>query len=411
MRSARKFGVGALVAITCAIGATAAQASMVTVPFGDSVSVEGDDDADAIALSGNGDEITVVDTGVGGVTAGGGCTQINATTVSCAPAVGFKFQYYSVALRNGVDSFVNQNFAQQGGEISGDGATGVKTITGGPVPEFISGGDDSDTLSGGEGNDTFFDGSGDIAVGTAGNDTIAGGPGSDSVQYQRDSPAPLSLTLDGIANDGQAGEADNLLELENIFGGEGDDTIVGDASQNRLLGGLGADTIIGLGGNDELFGDFGSNGRNRGIVSTEPLEDTLDGGAGRDGLDCGPGFDLARHDDRDDVSPNCERTGAVLAGESAAVTGKRKTKVAVECPATEGVACVGRIELSVAGKTVGKGKFSITPDTSKRAKVKLTKKGAKVLRKAGGSLLVSVSLVTTEPGGETVVEGQILIYR
>jgi hypothetical protein len=407
----RTIGLGALAAIACGVCAPAAAGSTVSNQFGDGVSIQGDNNADAIVLSGNSSLITVVDTGVGGATAGMGCNQVNVTTVTCAPAAGFELRYYGASLGNGPDSFVNQDFADGSGQIDAQGSTGAKTITGGPAPEYISGGDDSDTLSGGDGNDGLFDGSGPFESGAAGNDTLNGGPGIDTTQYGREVPAPVSLTLDGVANDGWAGETDNLLALETIQGGNGDDTIIGDGSPNLLLGGVGADTILGLGGNDELFGEFEGGLRNRGLIPTEPLQDTLDGGAGRDGLDCGPGFDLARHDGRDEISANCERTGALLAGESAAVTGKRKTKIPVECPASEGAPCVGRIELKAAGKAVGKGKFSIAPDAVKRTKAKLTKKGAKLLGKAGGSLFVTVALITTEPGGETTLDGRMLIYR
>jgi hypothetical protein len=411
MLRSRTIGLGALAAVACAVCTSTAQASIVSNQFGDGVFIQGDNNADAIVMSGTGNLVTVVDTGIGGATAGMGCNQVNVTTVTCTPAPGLTLDFYGVSLGNGTDSFVNQDFAARSGEISGQGSDGVKTITGGPGTEFIGGGNDSDTLNGGDGRDSLADGSGPFETGTGGNDTLIGGPGTDTTQYGREVPVPLSLTLDGVANDGQAGEADNLLEIENIIGGDGADTLLGDGTSNVLMGGIGADTVIGLGGNDQLFGEFEGGVRNRGLVATEPLQDTLDGGAGRDGLNCGLGFDLARHDGKDDVSANCERTGAVLAGESAAVSGKRKVKLPIECPASEGAPCDGRIELSATGKSVGKGKFSIAPDTVKKAKAKLSKKGAKLLGKAGGSLFVTVDVITTEPGGETVVDGRMLIYR
>jgi hypothetical protein len=169
--------------------------------------------------------------------------------------------------------------------------------------------------------------------------------------------------------------------------------------------------VNGLGGNDELFGEGeGVGGALRGLV-LDQSSDILIGGTGRDGLDCGVGFDVAVREPADDVSPNCERTGAEVAGESAAVSGKRKTNVSLECPASEEVPCVGRLELLLNGKRVGKGQFTIAAGQTKRAKAKLTKKGGKVLRKAGGSLFVTVYVLTDEPGGVTQTSERILIYR
>jgi Ca2+-binding RTX toxin-like protein len=44
------------------------------------------------------------------------------------------------------------------------------------------------------------------------------------------------------------------LDVENIFGGRGNDAITGSAAANYLTGSTGADTIKGGGGNDKLVG-------------------------------------------------------------------------------------------------------------------------------------------------------------
>ena len=90
---------------------------------------------------------------------------------------------------------------------------------------------------------------------------------------------------------------------------------------------------------------------------------------------------------------------------------KGKAKVGIECPESEGTACQGRIKLTAGGKKTGKGKFNVPAGESKNAKVKLTKKGTKTLDNAGGSLLVSVLVTTTEPGGVSETDGRILLYR
>ncbi|WP_157548762.1 hypothetical protein [Nonomuraea candida] len=58
----------------------------------------------------------------------------------------------------------------------------------------------------------------------------------------------LSVTLDGIADDGLAGEDDNIAaDVENIIGGKADDTLTApaDAVAHRLDGRAGADTCTG----------------------------------------------------------------------------------------------------------------------------------------------------------------------
>ncbi len=43
--------------------------------------------------------------------------------------------------------------------------------------------------------------------------------------------------------------------------------------------------------------------------------------------------------------------------------------------------------------------------------MKLTKKGVKALKKANGSLLVSVEVLTDEPGGVSQSVGTVLLFR
>ena len=70
----------------------------------------------------------------------------------------------------------------------------------------------------------------------------------------------------GIAQDGFGG-TDTLVNIEQVRGSEfGDDTLIGDAGNNRLEGRDGNDTLIGGEGFDDLRGGSG--------------DDTLDGSAG-----------------------------------------------------------------------------------------------------------------------------------
>jgi serralysin len=71
------------------------------------------------------------------------------------------------------------------------------------------------------------------------------------------------------------------LGNDKLYGQLGNDTITGDAGHDDIYGGVGNDTLIGSAGNDELFGGSGN--------------DKLEGGIGSDALDGGTGTDVARY--------------------------------------------------------------------------------------------------------------------
>jgi Ca2+-binding RTX toxin-like protein len=419
-RTATRTGLVALVA-TFAIAAPAEASDVFT--DGDTLEIEGDANSDLITVSSDGTNLTVVDTGAGGVTeSDASCATVNATTVTClinAPGEP-PVDRFEVQLSNGADSFTNTNFVTDDGHVHSDDpvsgpATGAKTIVGGPGSQSLDGGLDNDSISGGDGDDFLDDGGlgGDSPAPTGGNDVLDGGAGSDSTSYSRGGATPVSLTLDGAANDGYAGETDNLLAIENVNGGTGNDTLVGDDGSNELDGGGGSDAIAGQGGNDVLRGDGFGLSVVRGMISSGPTNDTLIGGEGRDELNCGPDVDVGIRDPRDQVDVNCERIGADVTSESAGATGKKgnQLKLSVACPESEGAKCVGKLKLTSNDKKIGKGKYKVGAGKSKQAKVKLSKKGVKTLKKAGGSLLVEASAFTDEPGGVSESAARVLIFR
>lgn len=180
-----------------------------------------------------------------------------------------------------------------------DGATGehdklltVEDLTGGEGNDFLSGnslanelfgkgGDDrlrdfpgADQVFGGDGQDTFVAPSNPDAA-----DGYTGGLGDDKILYASRSAA-VSISLDGVANDGTGAENDNLVGVESATGGGGADTIVGSAGINTLIGGGGADTITDLGGPDSVNGGGGAD--------TLVQSATADGS---DDLNGGPGVD------------------------------------------------------------------------------------------------------------------------
>ncbi len=87
---------------------------------------------------------------------------------------------------------------------------GINTLNGGPGNDTLNGAGGSDTLIGGNDNDTFL-----MGTTADGADVIDGGLGIDTADYSRRT-ADLTFTLASGADDGAAGEGDNLLNMENL---------------------------------------------------------------------------------------------------------------------------------------------------------------------------------------------------
>ena len=170
-----------------------------------------------------------------------------------------------------------------------NGGSGNDSIAGSAIQNVIDGKGGNDRLDGRGDNDTVFGSGGDdVLVGDVGKDSLVGGDGFDTADYSART-APLTIDLDDVDDDGEAGEGDNVaMTIEQVLGGSGNDSITGNAGTNHLVGNLGTDSLFGLGGDDRLFGRDG-------------LVDTLD---------CGDGAGDAVDQDATDTMTNCE---AVLA--------------------------------------------------------------------------------------------------
>ena len=95
-------------------------------------------------------------------------------------------------------------------ELTGNAANNV--LNGGAGNDTIDGGLGNDTENGDDGNDTFVQ-SGEVGNGA---DVMNGGAGIDTVDYTS-RELPVTVTRDGIANDGVAGEGDNVMpDIENV---------------------------------------------------------------------------------------------------------------------------------------------------------------------------------------------------
>jgi Ca2+-binding RTX toxin-like protein len=177
------------------------------------------------------------------------------------------------------------------------GGDGNDTLIGSQAGDTLDGGNANDSLIGANGNDLLLGGSGhDNLNGNNGNDTLdggigpdrlSGGAGIDTADYHTRTGA-LRLSIDNVTNDGEAGEADNLVvDLEVILGGAGNDSIVGGANAETIFGDGGDDTLRGGNGNDYLNGGpgkdrvFGDGGNDQ-LYAVDGQSDLLDGGSGFD---------------------------------------------------------------------------------------------------------------------------------
>ncbi|MDX0112250.1 calcium-binding protein [Sinorhizobium meliloti] len=149
-----------------------------------------------------------------------------------------------VALLGASDSFV---FV---GGVAEDTIRNIENVFGGKGNDTLTGDDFANTLNGNDGKD--------LLTGGGGADILDGGAASDTASY-RDKTASVSVTLDGATYTtvtvGGVAE-DTIRNVENIWGGTGNDSLSGDANANLLSGGGGSDTLLGGAGADIFQFDF-----------------------------------------------------------------------------------------------------------------------------------------------------------
>jgi Ca2+-binding RTX toxin-like protein len=140
--------------------------------------------------------------------------------------------------------------------IDGDLALGALP----PGLSVCTGTDGDDLLTGGSGNDTVAGAGGDDVVNEEaapnGADLLSGGTGGEVVGDtldHSDRTGSVNVAINGINDDGEAGENDNVdATFENYLGGSGADTYSGGAHSEVFTPGGGDDTVDGNGGTDYL---------------------------------------------------------------------------------------------------------------------------------------------------------------
>ncbi|MEV8466849.1 hypothetical protein AB0T83_08675 [Fluviibacterium sp. DFM31] len=204
-------------------------------------------------------------------------------------------------------------------DLSHLGGAAVTPAAAGTTAIGTSGDDDlsaqgsarADNLTGAAGDD-FFNGS-------AGADLLNGGAGADSVSYNALGGAS-GVTVDLIFRAGSRGIADGeiLVSIENLFGTDNGDTLLGDRAANIIFGAAGNDTLAGREGADLLSGDegndtlFGDQGRDQ--LFGDDGNDILNGGDDNDFLSGGDGNDTLRGDAGDDTLIGGRGTDSAFGG-------------------------------------------------------------------------------------------------
>lgn len=178
------------------------------------------------------------------------------------------------------------------------GGGGNDLIEGGGGDDWLYGGDGDDHITGGAGNDRLFGQAGkDMFVEgseNTGDDDISGGAGLDLADYGR-RLLPLTISLDDLPGDGEAGENDNVhMDVENLWGGQLGDTFTGSWVANELWGFGGEDVLTGGPGVDLLQGGVGNDV----LFAQDATPEAVHGGDGvdvayRDALDDLYGVEVA----------------------------------------------------------------------------------------------------------------------
>lgn len=165
-----------------------------------------------------------------------------------APVGGARGNFSSTDFSDGVTIAANTVFDPFGGT---DSVSGIESVSGTEFDDFFVGSEIGSDLYG---RDNAFEfrpeGGNDTLVGRAPNNIVRYSLATNSVE------ADLSLTENQVIRDGFGG-SDNLVNINQVRSGSGNDSLSGDDNENFLRADGGADLLRGRGGDDILTG--GSN--------------------------------------------------------------------------------------------------------------------------------------------------------
>jgi hypothetical protein len=215
------------------------------------------------------------------LSAPGECTRRSANSVSCPQG---STTAVNVDLRGGDDSLTVRlpdapalSVVASGGagnDVLDASAAAAGALRGDVGDDRLLAGRSAFDVTGGAGNDELVGGPAGSRTrfladaARDGADHLLGGAGADTADYAARTAA-LRLTADGVADDGAAGEGDDIAP--------GVETLVGGAGADVLAGGPGPSVLMALAGDDQL----------------EARDDAVDQ------VDCGEGTDVAMLDAAD----------------------------------------------------------------------------------------------------------------
>ena len=257
-----------------------------------------------------------------------------------------------------------------------NGQTGNDTLIGRDGGDELTGGRGRDRLFGAAGDDDLIDGEHDAEP-----DLFVGGSSRDTAGRDRgDFVIYAGRTDDLRANvlTGEGPDNDELVGIESLEGGFGNDRLTGDHDDNHLVGkgghdvlraGAGDDVVDGVRGNDVLIGAEGND-----LLDGEGGVDTFKAGSGDDTLvvdfpdddssetaECGTGNDLVQSISIDTLE-ECEiaNAGSLYVQVQPEISGNTAT-FQVACQRLNG--CDGAIRLSgPEDEDFGTGTFADLPD-------------------------------------------------
>ncbi|SEG75008.1 Ig-like domain-containing protein [Bosea lathyri] len=198
---------------------------------------------------------------------------------------------------------------------------GNDTLDGGDGDDELHGEAGDDLLKGGAGDDQLLGGAGDdVLLGGASDDLLDGGEGIDTADYSADT-AGVTVDLSAGTAEGAGAGSDELISIETVIGGAGDDILIGDDGDNRFVASAGNDFINGGDGIDTLdlsaatgaitvdFAASKASGAGIGTNSFSNIEkllfgtgnDVVTGGNGNDAFDGGAGNDTLKGGAGDDT--------------------------------------------------------------------------------------------------------------
>ncbi len=332
------------------------------------------------------------------------------------------------------------------------GRGGNDLLDGGAGNDEIEGGDGGDQVLGGDGNDKLKPDPIDSAFG----DKVDGGAGVDSLDTYSSVqalPTPVTLTLAGGADDGHAGEGDDIVGVEQVVthevtaftgtdgpddiwawtyaggsslngaggddrlqGWDGDDRIEGGAGADRIVGGYGNDTINPGPGTDTVVADATGNLCGEFECRAPYGNDVIDARDGEvDSIDCGLGTDTVYADPTDVLSgcekvelavpakPNTPEKGKGKNGPEAAraklLIGKVRlgTVVRKGLPVTLSGFAAGKVTVAVRlGKSVlGSRRVAVAAGQKRTVRITLRRPAKRLLsHRRAATLKVSVGKVT-----------------